>query len=267
MDATPTRPVRRRRRLWFGERSIALLLTVLLAVVVLGLIVHDVERSLLYPAPPQTEAWGTEVLERPDVVLRGWIIRPEAKDAWVVFGGNGLALPPVGRAWQRCTERAIYLVPYRGYEGQEGRPGEKDMVQDGVALVRQAQQAHRHVGIIGVSLGTGVATQVAAQARPDRLLLVTPYDRMDRVAQDYLPNWPVKWLISDRYDSASAVAKLGELPVAFLQADHDEIISAERTRTLAAALPRPPSPWWHVDSTHNGVWEMPELCSFVRQGE
>ncbi len=266
MDAMPTPPVRRRRRLWFGERTIALLLTVLLAMVVISLILHDVERSLLYPAPPQTEAWGTEVLKRPDAVLRGWIVRPEAADAWVVFGGNGLALPPVGRAWQGCTERAIYLVPYRGYEGQEGRPGEKDMVEDGVALVRQAQQAHRHVGIIGVSLGTGVAIQVAVQARPDKLLLVTPYDRMDLVAQDYLPNWPVKWLISDRYDSANAAAKLGDLPVAFLQADHDEIIAAERTRALAAALPRPPSPWWHVDSTHNGIWEMPELCSFVRQG-
>jgi dienelactone hydrolase len=139
-------------------------------------------------------------------------------------------------------------------------------VEDGVALVRQAQQAHRHVGIIGVSLGTGVATQVAVQARPDRLLLVTPYDRMDLVAQDYLPNWPVKWLVSDTYDSAGAAAKLGDLPVAFLQADDDEIIAADRTRALAAALPRPPSPWLHVDSTHNGIWKMPELCSFVRQG-
>jgi uncharacterized protein len=235
--------------------------------VVIGLVLRDVERSLLYPAPPQSEAWGSERLERPDVVLRGWIVRPEANDAWVVFGGNGLALQPVGGAWQTCTDRAIYLVPYRGYEGQDGRPGEKAMVADGVALVRQAQQAHRKVGIIGVSLGTGVATQVAVQARPDKLLLVTPYDRMDLVAQDYLPNWPVKWLVSDTYDSAGAAAKLGGLPVAFLQADDDEIITAARTQALAAAFPSPPSPWWHVSTTHNGVWDEPELCKFVRQGQ
>jgi hypothetical protein len=246
------------------------LLEVILAILVLVAIFFGAlrlaENRLIYPAPPQSTPWGELVVHRPDVTLHGWVVHPEADDAWVVFGGNALALNPVGDQWRDCTARAIYLMPYRGYEGQAGSPSEKALVEDGVALVRQVEKAHRHVGIIGISLGTGVATQVAVLARPDQLLLVTPYDRLDLVAQDHFPYLPVQWLMKDTYDSAAAASQLGGLSVAILQADQDEIISSVRTRALVAAFPNKPSKWLHVPTSHNGVWERPELCSFVRQG-
>jgi pimeloyl-ACP methyl ester carboxylesterase len=251
--------------IWVG-RLLAFLLTAVLGGGIFIGILRQAESSLLYPAPAATEPWGSLTVQRPDVALHGWLLRPDAVDAWVVFGGNALPLGPVGRAWTGCTGRALYLLPYRGYEGQAGHPREAVLVADGVALVRQAQGAHRHVGIIGVSLGTGIAIQVAVQTHPDRVLLVTPYDRLDLVGQEYLPQLPVRWLMRDVYDSASAAARLGKTPVAFLQADQDEVISAARTRALASALPNPPSPWWHVPTTHNGVWSQPALCEFVRQG-
>jgi uncharacterized protein len=98
------------------------------------------------------------------------------------------------------------------------------------------------------------------------LLLVTPYDRLDKVAQDHFPFLPVRWLMKNTYDSAGAAAQLGGLPVAIMQADEDEVIPAARTQALVAAFPTKPAIWWHVPTTHNGVWERPELCSFVRQG-
>lgn len=226
-----------------------------------------VAHRLIYPAPPASRPWGSLVVQRPDLTLRGWIVHPAAEDAWVIFGGNALALAPVGEAWRDCTRRALYLMPYRGYEGQAGYPREKALVDDGVALVRQAQKTHRHVGIIGISLGTGVATQVAMQARPDKLLLITPYDRLDLVAHDHFPHLPVRWLMRDTYNSAAAARQLGGVPVALLQADQDEIISRTRTHALAAALPTPPISWQHLPTTHNGVWDQPELCEFVRQGD
>jgi len=122
------------------------------------------------------------------------------------------------------------------------------------------------MGIIDISLGPGIATQVAVQARPDRLLLITPYDRLDLVAHDHFPYLPVRWLMRDTYDSASAARQLGNVPVALLQGDQHEIISQIRTRARATALPTPPIAWQHVPTTHNGVWDRPELCEFVRRG-
>jgi uncharacterized protein len=241
-----------------------------LILLVIGIILIALLRQftnrLIYPAPPASRPWGDLVLKRPDVTLRGWITNPGASDAWIVFGGNGLALPPVADAWRDCTDRAMYLMPYRGYEGQAGQPSEKALVADGVALVQMAQKTHRRVGIIGISLGTGVATQVAVQVHPDKLLLITPYDRLDLVAHDHFPYLPTSWLMRDNYDSASAAKQLNGIPVALLQADNDEIIFAARTRALADALPTAPTTWRHVPTTHNGVWDSPELCRFIRDG-
>jgi hypothetical protein len=153
-----------------------------------------------------------------------------------------------------------------GYEGQAGHPSEKALVADGVALVQLAQKTHRYVGIISISLGTGVATQVAAQVRTDKLLLITPYDRLDLVAHDHFPYLPTRWLMRDTYDSASAAKLWDGVPVALLQADHNEIIFTARTQARAAAFPAKPTVWRHIAATHNGVWDHPELCRFVRDG-
>ena len=248
------------------QKTLSLLLKLLLVLIALIGMLRIVEYKLIYPAPPPSIPWGTLEVQRPDITLHGWLIHPDAPDAWVVFGGNATQLSPIGDAWHDCTDRALYLLPYRGYEGQAGHPGEAALVADGVALVRLAQLTHRHVGIIGISLGSGVATQVAVQARPDKLLLVTPYDRLDLVAQDRFPYLPTHLLMHDTFDSAAAAAKLGGVPVSLLQADRDRIIAAARTRALAAAFPTPPVLWWHAPTGHNGVWDDPTLCRFVRQG-
>jgi uncharacterized protein len=236
-----------------------------IAAAFIGMLFYVAHR-LIYPAPPASGPWGSLRIERPDLTLHGWVVHPDAPDAWIVFGGNALPLAPVGDEWRDCTERALYLMPYRGYEGQAGRPSERALVDDGVALVEQAQKVHRHVGIIGISLGTGVATQVAARVHPDKLLLITPYDRLDLVAQDHFPYLPVRWFMLDTFDSITAAKQLEGTPIALLQADQDEIIAAQRTQALAAALPSKPIIWQHVPTTHNGVWERPELCEFVRRG-
>lgn len=243
----------------------------LLRVILDGVIVYAIlvlalwalQGRLIYQSPAASVPWGKLTVSRPEGALHGWIAHPQAATAVVVFGGNAMAVGKLGPVLAMCTPAAIYTVPYRGYEGQFGTPNEKDLVADGVALVRQAQQTHAFVVILGISLGTGVATQVAAQTHPERVVLVTPYDRLDRVAQDHLPFVPVAWLMRDHYNSLAAVGKLSGTPVALIQADRDEVVGAARTRALALAIPGGPVVWSHVDSTHNGVWGQPALCQFI----
>lgn len=236
----------------------------LLAYAAIGVLMWCFQGSLVYPGAPVLHPWGALVVKRPDLTLRGWITRPEGADALVVFGGNAMNVSEVGSAWKGCTSDAIYALAYRGFEGQPGTPNERDLVADGVALVRQVQSTHTHVRIVGISLGTGVAAQVAALTRPERLLLITPFDRLDTVAQDHYPWLPVRWLMRDHYDSLSAVRKLQGIPVALLQADQDDVIGASHTRALAAAIPGGPVAWMHVQTTHDGVWGDGGLCRFVR---
>lgn len=237
------------------------------AVVYAGVMVllWAVQDRLIYPKPAQDRPPGPLTLLTDDgLTLHGWVTHPDAPGALVFFGGNGLRVADMGSILSPCTDRAIYALPYRGYEGQAGAPRERDLVHDGVAWVKQIQRQHRDVAVVGVSLGSGVAAQVAAQTQPSQLLLITPYDRLDRVAQDHLPWAPVRWLMHDAYNTLAVLPQLRRVPISLLQADADEVVDRARTEALVHEIPGGPIAWDHSPTTHNGVWGNQRVCQFLR---
>lgn len=218
---------------------------------------------LLYPGAKAVDAFGDLTITRPDLTLRGWVVHPDADDALVVFGGNGMSLSGFASHLAECTDRAIYLVPYRGYEGQAGSPRERDLIGDGMALVDEAAKKHSNVAIVGISLGSGIATKVAAEKHPQRLLLVTPYDSITNVGSETF-GIPLGWLLRDHYDTSEAVARLGTVPVYVLQAANDQVIGSARTEALVKSLPRPPVRWDHVKAGHNSILRTDEFCQALR---
>lgn len=248
--------------LWRWIRWLILALALLVATVLAGL--YAMQDRMLYPGAQAIEPFGALSIPQPGVTLHGWIVHPDAQDALIVFGGNGMSLSRFSSRLAMCSPRAIYLLPYRGYEGQAGSPREIAMVADGLALMTEAQAKHAHVAILGISLGTGIATQVAAASRPDHLVLVTPYDSMVAVAADQFFGLPLGWLMHDHYESAAAAARIGDVPVHVLQATHDEVIPAARTEALVRALPKSPVQWDKVNAGHNTILRTDAFCEALR---
>lgn len=207
----------------------------------LALALAPVTRSLMYPSretrlPPD----GTDLRLRSDgVELRGWTVNPGRARALVYFGGNG-----EGVEWlrpeleDRLPEHTSYLLPYRGYGASEGRPSERALVSDALALVDHVARRHPDapVDVIGRSLGSGVAVQVAARRLVERLVLVTPFDSMVATAADLFPRLPVRWLVHDRWDSAAVAHRL-RARVLVVRAGRDEVVRPARTDALLRVLP------------------------------
>lgn len=199
---------------------------------------------------------------------------PGGRPRMLVFHGNaGDALDRA--AYLPVLEAAGFegvLLEYPGYGPREGRPAERVLVADGQAALRQLKaEGPGSVFLLGESLGSGVAVQVAA-ADPDAvagLLLVTPFARMTEVASHHYPLFPMRLLLRDRWDSLGAIPRFPG-PVALLLAGRDEVVGAAQGRRLAAAVPGPvfvrEVPW----ADHNGLplgpdqppW--PELLGFLR---
>lgn len=226
-------------------------------------VLYFFQDRLLYPGAEAVEAFGDLTIKRPDLTLRGWVIHPEADDALIVFGGNGMSLSGFASRLGQCTGRAVYLLPYRGYEGQAGTPRERDLIGDGMALVDEAARKHTNVAIVGISLGSGIAMEVAAEKHPQRLLLVTPYDSIVNVGSETF-GIPLGWLVRDHYDTGAAAARLGDVPVYVLQASNDQVIGSARTEALVRSLPRPPVRWDHVSAGHNSILRTDEFCRALR---
>lgn len=225
------------------------------------------DRQIYYPPPASRLAFDTQITGEAGS-LGAWIALGPGEGALVLFGGNAMALAPwrdrTGLAG--CTERTLVLVPYRGYEGNPGKPGEQALVADGLRVVDGARQRYGTVAVLGISLGSGVATAVAAEEgnRIDRLLLGAPYDSMAEVAHDFMPwLWP-RLLLRDTYDSY-ARAKQISVPVWVLRAKDDQLIGAARTQRLLTGFRTDiPVQETVIAGTHESGWRTDAACQWLK---
>jgi uncharacterized protein len=157
--------------------------------------------------------------------------------AIVYFGGNSEdvshSVPLIAEAF---PDTAIYAIHYRGYGGSAGTPTEADLVADGIALYDTVLKRHPDVIVIGRSLGTGVAIQVAARREPRHLVLVTPYDSIADVAAGRYPAFPVRWIVRDRYESWRIAPSI-RTPTLVIAAEFDETIPMRHTQRLMQHFP------------------------------
>lgn len=156
--------------------------------------------------------------------------------AIVYFGGNAedvsRALPGLREAF---PDAAVYALHYRGYGGSGGRPSEAALVGDGAALMAHADARHREIVLVGRSLGSGVAVQVATRHPPAQLVLVTPFDGMDALAARHYPWLPVRLILRERYPSATH-ARAIRVPTTLVVAARDALVPPAHAQALQDAF-------------------------------
>ncbi|MGH1417246.1 MAG: alpha/beta hydrolase [Hyphomicrobiaceae bacterium] len=227
---------------------------ILCAVLFLG--VRRIEHVLLYA--PDTQRTMPESVGLGDVVDEIVLPTPDGETviAWYLaakldrptvlyFHGNGASLANRADRIARFANAGIgvFMMTYRGYGGSSGTASE-------VANVQDAVQAYNHVRGLGVaasdiilygeSLGSGVATQVAAHPEIANeiggLVLDAPYTAIVDVAALHYPYLPARLLMRDRYETMRYIGKVG-VPVLVLHGEADGVIPVEMGRAVAAALP------------------------------
>jgi pimeloyl-ACP methyl ester carboxylesterase len=222
------------------QKTLGIALLAFLAVYgAMGLGLFLLQRSLIYYPPPAASfpVPKTSTLDVPGAVVKVSERPHDGPRALIYLGGNAedvsASLPELARAF---PEHALYLLHYRGYAGSTGKPSEAALVGDAVLLYDEVAAAHPEVVVLGRSLGSGVALQLASRRPVSRLVLVTPFDSIVDLAAQQYPVFPVRWLLQDKYESWRYAAQL-QVPTLVLAAADDEIIPAWSTRRLLSRFP------------------------------
>ena len=210
------------------------------------------------------------VLERPGGIrLRGWADRPGQPRALIYFGGNAETLQPARVLLADCCAGwTAYAVPYRGYGGSDGQPASDAILADALALYDEVAKRHpgQPVAVVGRSLGSGVAAWVASRRPVAKLVLVTPFDSLGKVAKVHYPWLPAGLLLRERYDSADWLRGRRE-PTLVLRASDDRAVPAANTDALLAALP-PTTQVVAIEGSHDSLSASPAygeaLAAFLR---
>jgi len=207
------------------------------------------------------------------VRVRGWFVKAATPRAPLViyYGGNAEEL-----SWQMTEpwpgDWSLALVNYRGYGESDGKPSEAALFGDALAvfdaLAGRSDVDPGRIVLVGRSLGSGVATYVAAERPVAAVLLISPYDSMIAVAQRHYPWLPVGLLLKHPFDSASRAPHI-RAPLLAIAGDADQIIPPSHSRRLVDAWAGPKRLVELRDAGHNDLSGAPQfwpsIDAFLRE--
>jgi uncharacterized protein len=245
---------------WVGRRIVYwyLIILCMLAFFQRSLIYQPTRDSAIDPLAIGLEAGRVEMLSVPTadgLQLNGWVVPafppPQNGSAprlsVIYFPGNaghrahrGLDLDQLSRMGADA-----YLVDYRGYGDNPGKPNEADFAADAQAVWKFVTQT-RHVPpsqvvLLGESLGGGVATRLASEMSaagtpPAGLILRSTFSSLVDVAAFHYWWLPVRLVLLDRYPSTERIAHV-TCPILILHGNVDTIVPFDFAQRLFEAAP------------------------------
>ncbi len=135
------------------------------------------------------------------------------------------------------------LAEYRGFGGNPGAPDEQGLYSDARAYISTLNErekiAFNNMVLMGFSLGSGVAVQMATEYADIRALVLQAfYSTMTEVAKRQYWMFPVDWVMRDQYRSLDKVEDI-KMPVLMIHGERDSIIPISLAQSLYEAAPQP----------------------------
>ncbi len=211
------------------------------------------------------------------LTLRGWLAKPASADAQrlplvIYFGGNAEETSHLAALAGHFPGWSLLAVNYRGYGGNPGSPSERALYADALAAYDWAagrpDVEPARIVVIGRSLGSGVAVYLAAERPLAGVVLVTPYDSLQAVAQRHYPYAPVSLLLRHRFDSIGRAPGIS-VPALMLAARRDDVVPVAHAQALFSKWAGPKTWREFAQAGHNDIDADPEywkaIASFLAQ--
>lgn len=151
----------------------------------------------------------------------------------------------------------VLFVSYRGYGASSGEISEQGIITDALTAYQfliDKGVPPREIVLLGESLGTGVAVQVAAQKPVAAVALEAPYTATVDIASDIYWWLPVRFLMKDQFRSRDDIAQV-KAPLLIQHGDADEIVPVAQGRALFAMANEPKQLVIIPGATHDAVFD------------
>lgn len=219
----------------------------------IALFMYVQQRSLQYlpsriGTPP--EAVGLSgVVERhiatPDgeTIIAWEAAAPAGMPVILFFHGNGgeLADRAARMAYYRAQGFGALFVSYRGFGGSSGTVSEQGLMTDAVSAydyLRAQGIASSQILLVGESLGTGVAVQLAAMRSVGAVALEAPFTAAVDVAAARYWWLPVRLLMKDQFRSRDHIGAI-RVPLLVQHGDADRVIPMDQGKSLFSMANEP----------------------------
>ena len=206
---------------------------VIIVYLVFGLMLYIFQRDLLY-FPPEEVAhdFPVEQILSDEETINLIVINPGQPKAIIYLGGNAENPAYSASAFESVFPGyTMYFVNYRGYGGSTGEPSEQALYADVMRIYDVLAARHEGISVMGRSLGAAIATYLTANREIEKLVLITPFDSIESMAQERYAIYPVSLLLKDKYRTIDWVKKI-DVPTLILLAELDFVVPAKHSQRL-----------------------------------
>jgi pimeloyl-ACP methyl ester carboxylesterase len=215
-------------------------------------LMYSLQEQLIFLAPTTTPRHAQQTaesvpgcrevrLKTPDgTMLHGWYVKAlpkeEQKPLVIWFGGNGDEMSFAPFYSDHLSGCSLVAFNYRGYGLSEGKPGERalcadaQLIYDHFAALPEVDPAN--IFIMGRSLGSGVAVDLARNRAARGVILLTPFDSLEPSARRQFPWLPTSLLLQHKFMSVLKAEKI-TAPALIVIAQNDTVVFPDQSRRLA----------------------------------
>ena len=234
------------------------------------LIMFIFQRSLLYlPSREkidqsfytETGLKKIEFVTSDGLLLKSLFKRPSSNEKSIitVFHGNAGHVGHRVEKFRPFLEEGhgLFLVEYRGYGENSGKPSENGFYKDGQAAINFLSEQNipkNKIIIYGESLGCGLAVKLSIQDTFRATILEAPYTSIADVASRHYWYLPAKLLVLDRFDILSIIKNI-KSPLLVIHGEKDNIININFGKKVFESAPEPKKAIFVSDAGHNNLYE------------
>ncbi len=227
-----------------------------------------------YVSPDEIELEGIDEVvlktKKEGFKLYSWYAKAAPnKPTLLFFHGNGGNVANREEKFRQFMAEGygVFMLGYRGFGGSEGKPSEEAFVKDAFLaydyLRDVAKIDEEQVVIYGESIGSSVASQLAARVEAKALVLEAPMSSVTAIAQARYPYLRVRPFLRDRFESDRHIANIS-MPLLIVHGDEDTVIPLKFGQDLFDAAIEPKELHVIKGGGHNDLYEFPLVEEVVR---
>jgi pimeloyl-ACP methyl ester carboxylesterase len=227
---------------------ITALVTLVTGYVAICALMFTQQRKILFPAPASKAPPLQHV--------------PADAPVIVYFHGNAMAAGEVQWLADLFPSHGFVAIEYPGYGSLPGEPTEAGIYDAAEKQLVALGIPRERLVLLGQSIGTGPAVEMAKRGWGTKLVLLTPFTSVPDAAQLALPWLPARWLVRDTFDNAAKAPGI-TVPVLVVHGDRDEVIPYVLGQRLEPLFPN--AKFLSVPGgRHNDLWSRADVLAAVR---
>ncbi|MFY0602012.1 MAG: alpha/beta fold hydrolase [Cyclobacteriaceae bacterium] len=228
------------------KKGLLLIFKILLAlyIVVCGLLFFFQERLIFFPQKLdksyqfQFEQNFEEIniSSEDGVVLNGLLFKADSSKGLIFYlHGNSGSVASYGNIAKTYTDLSydVFILDYRSFGKSGGKiNNQNQLFQDNQIIYDELKKMYREddIVILGYSIGTGLATKLASQNNPKRLILEAPYySLIDMMKHTY--SFAPTFMLKYKFET-NEYLKECDMPISIFHGTQDNVIYFESSLKL-----------------------------------